>query len=90
MRTGDFLGGKCFITAEERMKKFSDPGLEAKLSVISSSIQTTVYSIDEKKFHSLSDNLQKIISDGILQNPYFDEKDIDKKIVDQKEWKKYS
>ena len=48
--------------------------------MISSSIQTIVESLDEKKFFSLSDNLQKVIIDGIMENAYFDERDIETKI----------
>lgn len=95
LRTGDFFGGKSFLSVEQREKKamsspLFDARLPAKLTVVSSSIQTTVYSLDEKKFFSLSDNLQKVISDGLMKTPYFDEKDIDSKINEQKEWKKYS
>jgi hypothetical protein len=60
------------------------------LSIISASTQSLVYSIDEKKFFSLSENLQKLIIKGIMDEPYFDEYNIEDKISGQREWKKYS
>jgi hypothetical protein len=53
--------------------RFFDTSLKAKLSVLSSAPKTLVYSIDEKKFFSLSDNFQKIIVEGIMNSKYFDE-----------------
>lgn len=58
--------------------------------MVGSSIFTTIYSLDEKKFFSLSDNLQKVITDGIMKSIYFDERDIGTKITAHQEWKKYS
>ena len=45
---------------------------------------TVIYALDEKKFFSLSDNLQKVIIEGILENPYFDQHDIDYKVTGQR------
>ncbi len=70
--------------------EFFDISLNARLSVLSSSPRTVVYSLDEKKFFSLSDNFQKMIVEGIMDSKYFDEHDIDVKVQEQKEWKKYS
>lgn len=61
-----------------------DRNINAKLSVISSSILTVVYALDEKKFFSLSDALQKVIIDGILGNRYFDQDDIESKVTKQR------
>lgn len=41
--------------------QYFDTSLKARLSVLSSSPKTVVYSLDEKKFFSLSDNFQKMI-----------------------------
>jgi hypothetical protein len=81
LRIGDFLGGKSFLQEIEREKKmmnseFFDTSLRAKLSVLSSSPKAVVYSIDEKKFFSLSDNFQKMIVEGIMEAKYFDEENI--------------
>lgn len=95
LRNGNFLGGKSFLSPDQRESKADNsehfsPNLEAKLTVIASTLFTTVYSLDEKKFFSLSDNLQKVIIDGILNSPYFDERSIDVKVTAHQEWKKYS
>jgi hypothetical protein len=74
---------------EEKSEHF-DGNLKAKLSIISASTQSLVYSIDEKKFFSLSENLQKLIIKGIMDEAYFDEYNIEDKISGQREWKKYS
>ena len=58
--------------------------LKARLTVICSSTTATIYSLDEKKFFSLSDNLQKVILDGIMESVYFDEKDFESKINAQR------
>lgn len=58
--------------------------------MLASTLFTTVYCLDEKKFFSLSDNLQKVILDGIMGSPYFDERCIDTKVAAHQEWKKYS
>lgn len=81
LRHGSFLGGKSFLSIEQRESKadkseYFTESLEAKLSVVSSSISTIVYSLDEKKFFSLSDNLQKVIIEGIYKSPYFDERNL--------------
>ncbi len=70
--------------------EFFDTSLKARLSVLSSSPKTVVYSIDEKKFFSLSDNFQKMIVEGIMEAKYFDEYNIECKAQEQKDWKKYS
>lgn len=57
--------------------QYFDTSLKARLSVLSSSPKTVVYSLDEKKFFSLSDNFQKMIVQGILEAKYFDEYDIE-------------
>lgn len=57
---------------------------------MASTLYTTVYSLDEKKFFSLSDSLQKVILEGIMNSTYFDERSIDVKVQAQKDWKKYS
>lgn len=95
LRVGDFFGGKSFLSHVDKEKKEEksphfDSALRAKLSVISSSTQSLVYSIDEKKFFSLSENLQKLIIKGIMDEPYFDEYNIDEKLGAHREWKNYS
>lgn len=75
---------------KEANSKYFDLGLNAKLSVLSSATQTTVYSIDEKKYFSLSDTMQKLIGQGILDHPYFDEYDIEEKATNQRDWKQFS
>lgn len=67
----------------QRSENFSTD-LNARLTVICSSTTTTIYSLDEKKFFSLSDNLQKVILDGIMESPYFDEKNYESKINAQR------
>ncbi len=52
--------------------------------MLSSSPKTVVYSIDEKKFFSLSDNFQKMIIEGIMEAKYFDEENIDYKVQGEK------
>lgn len=89
------MGGKSFLTPEQRISRSEksinfDPNLESKLTVVGSSTFTTIYCLEEKKFFSLSDALQKMIIDGIMKSPYFDERDIDTKIQEHREWKKYS
>lgn len=86
------IGFLSHVDKEKKLEKskFFDSSLRAKLSIISSSTQSLVYSIDQKKFFSLSDNLQKLIAKGIVQQPYFDEYDLDDKLSGHREWKKYS
>lgn len=49
-----------------------------------------MYSIDEKKYFSLSETLQKLIAKGIRESAYFDEYNIEEKLGAQREWKQYS
>ena len=87
MRTGDFLGGKSFLFQMDDKSTNSqmiDHSTNAKLSVIASSNETIVYSLDEKKFKSLSDNMQNVIVEGIMKNGYFDERDIETKVNGEK------
>ena len=95
LRLGDFFGGKSFLQQIEREKKmmnseFFDTSLKARVSVLSSSPKSVVYSIDEKKFFSLSDSFQRMIVEGILEAKYFDEHNIETKVDEQKQWKKYA
>lgn len=63
-----YAGFLSHVDKEKKTEKskYFDTGLKAKLSVISSSTQSLVYSIDEKKFFSLSESLQKLIAKGIV------------------------
>ncbi len=70
--------------------EYFDTSLRARLSVLSSSPKTIVYSIDEKKFFSLSDSFQKMIVEGIMEAKYFDQYNIECTVHEQKDWKKYS
>lgn len=82
----NFVG---FLTQKEIEKKNEDDPLfstelESKLTVISSSIVTIIYALDQKKFFSLSDNLQKVIIEGIMASRYFDQIDIESRVSQQR------